>query len=463
MYFVIGPETNSGHCACAGFCGKEEYFKYSSFPQRPTLLIAKFNNCCVETVLCTVGSYFLFQDCADFEIKSSTCIPGFFGGATSEKPFEFSCQASWPDSRDWQPFLCVAINNSPVIGYFYNVTSPSLAQDSASFNTLAGKKKRESFSFLESEQRRTTISSGLYTAGTTIKTAANAEDVNYARANLGVLSLPRTVFNGLCSQNAPIRFLEEDSSRCVLELDESLCNSHSPWSALNYLMPIKLSRPACPLPPAVLAQGKQNDTVGGTQETASTDVRYFCLEAYVSVASQESENSVRNNSSSLFERNAPESTPPARCAFDDGETLPPSPVFNKTTRMCTNVVVTVEYEFRWRERRIDAVKATVTLGSVHIPATKSKSGLATSAAAINTISQIFSVKFLHSPPLNSSSVRETPIHRSGNPGYLRGRPVLSGQLGLNSSEQVKRPLLSTLNIPFLHLQCQRQVAQTSYA
>ncbi|KAJ7387831.1 Tectonic-2 [Desmophyllum pertusum] len=87
------------------------------------------------------------QDCSDIENKSSTCIPGFFGGATSEKPFEFSCQASWPDSRDWQPFLCVTINNSPVIGYFYNVTSPPLAQDAISFNTLAEKKKREVFTF----------------------------------------------------------------------------------------------------------------------------------------------------------------------------------------------------------------------------------------------------------------------------------------------------------------------------
>lgn len=95
------------------------------------------------------------EDCTDFENETSTCVPGFFGGATSEKLFEFSCQASWPDSRDWQPFLCVTINNSPVIGYFYNLTSPPLAQDATSFNTLADKKKREVFAFIESEERQT--------------------------------------------------------------------------------------------------------------------------------------------------------------------------------------------------------------------------------------------------------------------------------------------------------------------
>ena len=254
---------------------------------------------------------------------------------------------------------------------------------------------------------------------------------------MGVLSLPRTVFNGLCSQTAAVRFLEEFSSRCVLELEESLCSSQSTWSALNYLMSIRLSRPTCSLPPAVLAQGRLNETVGGTPELASTDVQYLCgdVSSYVSMTTQHSEDSVRSNSSSLFESNVARSTTFERCAFDDGETLPPSPVFNETTRLCSNVVVKVQYEFKWRERRIDAVKANITLGNVQIPAFKPKSDLVTSTSIINTIGQTFSVKFLHSPLLSSSNITQTPFQRSGNPGYLRGRPVLSRDLG-NSSGQV---------------------------
>lgn len=386
--------------------------------------------------------YVVYQDCNDFENEGSTCIPGFFGGAKSEKPFEFSCQASWPDSRDWQPFLCVTINNSPVIGYFYNLTSPPLAQDATSFNTLADKKKREAFTFLESEERQTSNSGGLYSAGTTIKTAANAEDFNYARATLGILNLPQSVFNGLCLQNAAVRFLEDVSSGCVLELEESLCNSQSSWSALNYLMPNKLSRPACPLPPAVLAEGRLNDTVGGIPEISTTEVQYYCADvaAYVSKTSPQSQDSV--NSSSLFESNTQENKTPERCEFDDGETLPPAPVFNKTTRICSNVVVKVEYEFKWRERRIDAVQAKVTLGDVEIPAVKAKSGLATSNNFISTVSQSFSVQFLHSPALNSSSASQTPFQRSGNPGYVRGRPVL-GRLQNNSGQ-----VSSLSDVPF---------------
>ena len=376
------------------------------------------------------------QDCSDFESKSSTCISGFFGGATSERPFEFSCQASWPDARTWQPFLCVVIVNSPLIGYFFNFTSPSAASDSASFNSLASTKKREPFRFVESEGRQTTLSGGFYRAGETIKTAANAEDVRYVGATLGVLSLPQPVFNGLCSQTTPVRFLEEFSSRCVLELDQAFCSSQSPWSALNYVMPTKLGRPACLLPPAVLAQGRLNDTAGAPPELANTDVRYYCgdVSAYVSMT-PEAPGDLQLNSSSLFGTNSTETPAFQRCVFDTGETIPPAPAFNKTTRVCSNVVVRVEYEFKWRERRIDAVMGKVTLGNVRLPALKPQTGRATSDNFVNTLGQTFSVKFLHSPQIINSTKNQIPFERSGNPGYLRGRPVLSRNSD-NSSGQV---------------------------
>ena len=327
-----------------------------------------------------------------------------------------------------------------MIGFFYNLTSPPLAQDTTSFNTLGDKKKRDVFTFIESEKRQTSFSGGLYSAGTTIKTAANTEDVNYAKATLAILNLPRSVFNGLCLQSAAVRFLEDVSSGCVLELEESLCDSESPWSALNYVMPNKLSRPACPLPPAVLAEGRLNDTVGGIPEISTTQVQYYCgdVARYVSKASPLSQDSV--SSSSLFKNNTQENKTPERCEFDDGETLPPAPVFNKTTRICSNVVVKVEYEFKWRERRVDGVQAKVTLGDVTIPELKASSGVATSNNFISTISQSLSVKFLHSPAVNLSSASETPFQRSGNPGYVRGLPVL-GRLQ-NNSGQVSLVLLS---------------------
>ncbi|PFX31452.1 Tectonic-2 [Stylophora pistillata] len=355
------------------------------------------------------------QDCSDVENESSTCIPGFFGGATIEKPFQFSCQASWPDSTDWQPLLCVTINNNPLISYFYNLTSPPLAQDSSGFNLLSAKRKREAFTFSESEERQTSISSGFYSAGTTIKTATNTEAKNYARAKLGVLSLPQSVFNGLCVQNAAVRFLEDVSSGCVFESEESLCNSQSPWSALNYLMPNKLSQPACPMPPAVLAEGSLGDTVGEIPVISSTEVQYFCTDVadHVSTTAQKLGD--------------------ARCNFDVGDTLPPAPFFNKTKRTCSNVVTKVEYEFTWSGRRIDAVQARITLGSVAIPLARDMAQLVTSDTFTNSVGQSFSVRFLHALR-NSSNSSSAPVQRSGNPGYVLGRPVL-GRL-LNSTGEV---------------------------
>lgn len=396
--------------------------------QRKTTLVSDIDLTCpcnLKENSCDAGCC-CDQDCGEFESGSSICISGFFGGATSERPFEFSCQASWPDSKTWHPFLCVTIDNSPLTGYFFNFTSPSIALDSATFNTLAGTKNREPFSFEERDQSQTTISGGLYTAGSTIKTAATAADANYAGATLGVLSLPQIVFNRLCSQTAPVRFLKEFSSRCVLELDETLCNSQSPWSALNYLMPLGLSRPACSLPPAVLARAPP--------ELASSEVLYYCgdISPYVTMTT----GSMTSNSSSLFDGPSMEIPMLQRCAFDDGETLPPSPTFDRTSRTCSNVVVKVEYEFKWRERQVDAVTAKITLGIVQLPSLQPKSGLATSDSFANTLGQIFSVKFLHSPRLNASTISQIPFQRSGNPGYVRGLPVVSRNLD-NSSGQVR--------------------------
>jgi len=289
---------------------------------------------------------------------------------------------------------------------------------------------------VESERRQTTLSGGFYSAGETIKTAANAEDVRYVGATLGVLSLPQPVFNGLCSQTTPVRFLEEFSSRCVLELDQAFCSSQSPWSALNYVMPTKLGRPACLLPPAVLAQGRLNDTAGVPPELANTDVHYYCgdVSAYVSM-SPEAPGDLQLNTSSLFGTSSTETPAFERCVFDTGETLPPAPAFNETTRVCSNVVVRVEYEFKWRERRIDAVMGKVTLGNVQLPALKPQTGRETSDNFVNTLGQTFSVKFLHSPQIINSTENQIPFERSGNPGYLRGRPVLSRNSD-NSSGQV---------------------------
>lgn len=63
-------------------------------------------------------------------------MKGFFGGDSVERPFEFSCQATWPDVTDLHPILCVTSYNSPFTGYWYNYTSPQSAKDVPEYKAL---------------------------------------------------------------------------------------------------------------------------------------------------------------------------------------------------------------------------------------------------------------------------------------------------------------------------------------
>ncbi len=78
---------------------------------------------------------FEFQDCSSSEILRFTCITGAFGGRQTDL-FEFSCQATWPDERDWTPALCVVTNNSPFLGYFFKYTSPALTSSLVDYNKM---------------------------------------------------------------------------------------------------------------------------------------------------------------------------------------------------------------------------------------------------------------------------------------------------------------------------------------
>lgn len=381
-----------------------------------------------------------FKECTNFERESFTCIPGFFGGAESERPFEFSCQATWPDASDWAPVLCVRTNNSPFIGYLFNFTSPPTAQNSNTFNKLAGKKK--TFTYSE-EERVASVSGKPYVAGATIKTAANPKDAKYTGAVLGFLSLPRSVVSGLCSPTIPVRFTENFQSQCVLPLDESLCGSSTSLSAYSYLMSQKLIPPPAIFPAAVLRDGMLSVSQSVPPNLADTEVRYFCTaDSSSSVAMTPEEGMPAANSgatdSSLFHTGDKTAPPRRRCGFDDGLSAPPAPVFNETTRTCSNVVLNVEYELTWRGTQLLGVKAGVVLGDVVFSKTEISHGtlLATSQSPVRTLTQRFSVVFVHSPLAQngSNSSVQPPFTRSGNPGYIRGLSVLARKVDEQSGK-----------------------------
>lgn len=209
--------------------------------------------------------------------------------------------------------------------------------------------------------------------------------------------LPKKVFSGLCSQTVPVRFLENSESTCVIEVVESLCNPSSSLSASSYLMPRDITSPPCPVPAAVLRGGTLSQNQNEQPDLADVEVQYFCT---------------AGNSANLS---------PWRCAFDDGKTAPPLPVLNQTSRMCSNVVLSVTYRLDVFGQNVNKVIATVTLGNVKVQS-QSYSNIATSESVVNTMTQYYRTTFVR---VSNTSVVSSVVSRSGNPGYVRGLPVLA--------------------------------------
>ncbi|XP_048583179.1 uncharacterized protein LOC116612443 [Nematostella vectensis] len=378
------------------------------------------------------------RGCTDSERASFTCMSGFFGGASSERPFEFSCQAVWPDSTDWQPFMCVTTNNSPFLGYFYNFTSPSAAVDTLQYNSLLNTNTRTRYSY-QAPQQTLSSSVAAYTVSTSVKTAANSKDANYLTASLGILTLPESIFNGVCSQLVPVRFLENRESVCVTQLTESLCSSSSIISASSYLMSRGVSNPTCPVPPAVLKGGQLSTLQDQTPILADDQVEYFCTDDATGaiVNSGAGVGIVETTGSSLFsvQSSNASSNKNWRCAFDDGRNPPLLPSYNSSSRICSNVVLNVSYQLEWSGQQINKIKALLVMGQVHIqPA--SISNLATSQSRVNSLTQRFSVKFVHFPGYNVSNtgnIAPNASQRSGNPGYQRGLPLLAAMVTAQST------------------------------
>ncbi|KAK3739316.1 hypothetical protein QZH41_017889 [Actinostola sp. cb2023] len=160
----------------------------------------------------------------------------------------------------------------------------------------------------------------------------------------------------------------------------------------------QITSPPCPVPAAVLRRGALSQNQNEQPDLADLEVQYFCT-------------ADTTGKSAL-------GTSPWRCTFDDDKTA--LPVLNQTSKICSNVVLNVTYRFDTFEQKISKVRVTVTLGNVRLPA-QSSATIATSESPVNTITQYFITTFLNTSNASSSAT----VTRSGNPGYIRGLPLLA--------------------------------------
>ncbi|XP_032803226.1 tectonic-2-like isoform X2 [Petromyzon marinus] len=286
----------------------------------------------------------------------SSCLPGVFGGLVSP-PFEHLCSEQQArNAPDWFPFLCVQspAANSPMLGLFHT-DSPVLMTRDALQTKLGQIPASPSFAKERTGQANAPCSS----------TNVHMEQGSpTCRAQNRLLTLPRATLAGHCLQKAPISFLKDVTSRCVLGPLQLLCTNSDLHSIDAYSKDV--DNKTCFL-----------SVLGASMQLAERE----CLPTY------------------------------------------------QLDKMCINAVVAVTYEVTWKNFSVYHVHAKITLANV---------SLTNNAPLV----QEFSVQFIN--PVNGLQI--TP--RSGNPGYLVGKPLLTsvknGSVNLTEGLHLWYPVGSSL-------------------
>jgi len=284
-----------------------------------------------------------------------------------------------------------------------------------------------------------------YKAGSSVRTGLPMNQVEEDSYYIGQnyrLTLPKRTLGGTCVPGSPVQFLHESSDDCIRTMKESLCTTYSPLSALVYVQADQWIGVKGPLVLSSL----------GVSLITTTNINYLCTNTTANYIRSplKYQDLVQTNQTYLFDYQIPADdlctfdpasgayvcdnqtvsssgslSEPERCSFDDGFTKPPAPVYHRDTDMCTNVVLSVLYNFTWQGTSIVSLNATVTLGN--IPMTTA--AMETIRANNRTVlTQSFDVRFYHK--MSNITVNYTDIayekylkinrtdqyERSGKPG-----------------------------------------------
>ena len=268
----------------------------------------------------------------------------------------YSCDST-PFKPDYWPFMCVQISNSPHLGLYY--TTLSGVRDLKSFSGLKSSFTDDSFTSYRDLGKRTLEFIDDQNNVRLYKNGYPVEQI-YSDDVRGYLSLPQITPGGGCLWTSPLKYQEDFESNCELIPDQKLCTEVSVLSARMFVQGSSSSYPACPDAPRVVSRHRSSFV-------APTDVKYYCTEDvgdYV-VTDHSVDDYLHPNGPSLFPDDVveeEETTP--RCAWDDGYSRPPVPMYNSTTQLCHNAVLDVQYTLLWRGGEILRVEANLVLGSI---------------------------------------------------------------------------------------------------
>lgn len=299
--------------------------------------------------------------------------------------------------------FCIYFDNNEQRNYYAN---PDLVSDATTFENYL-------YRFADTNYQPGAVDKTLYANEYKSGDPVFVVYQNLARGYLGV---PKAVGSTFCSDSNPAAFLEDESSKCVRNvytLTSDTCVNTVQWKASSYYSGIKVvatpylfnwivnqtgvTNPAVTTAPAPTTA--DNSTT--TPSAPTTPIVLIPVDLY-------------NNTYTV-----PITVDSVRCQDVNGQALtcptnsPIDPTFSVDT--CSNVVLGVEYILTYgtdvpefleeTQQVVTSAMVRLTLGNIN--------------QASLPITQIYSSKFVGASEANV-------VEKSGNPGYLFGKPVRAG-------------------------------------
>ncbi|XP_068220783.1 tectonic-2-like [Palaemon carinicauda] len=398
------------------------------------------------------------SDCSESDKDIFTCLEGLHGGQQTPQDFDYNCKYQGPYSPEWHNLLCYIANNNPYLGLFFK--NENGIQEFQKYTTRVYPPKYSfETSVVESEDSPFHFH---YKAQASVETIFQNEKGIFRSP----LILPQPVLNGICVNTIPVHFLESFKHQCSTMLSQQECESNPMLSSEMYLQDN--------------AEGNSDSLVSvisdlHTLEVVSASVKYLCLK-----------NSLKfmkvNGLSKIAIDFMKKRWDTMEEYFDECQ-VKNKPLFNKTTHICENVVLSVDYNFGWKGPRISEVSVEIILSDIPISMESihqnyfqeldEETTVYDSLKKVKEYSQghkqpyigvlqNFETNFYYVLPAiisnettsNHTSSNDTffqeevdslylfenmtetenTIKRSGNPGYDVGKPLLAGYIAYNSTD-----------------------------
>ncbi|XP_032237913.2 tectonic-1 [Nematostella vectensis] len=340
-------------------------------------------NCCCDED-CTAADKEAFTKCLDsgLEEDNKVCV---------SKYLLFTQNTQYRTTTTGSGLFCIVRDNYASRNFYNDVRIASTREE---FSTLRSQTTKTVYDGTDSSFQQSKPSSTVYKAGDPIVLV-------FGNGAKGYLAIPKPLVSKQCEDNNPAGFFQDVSSECTRSI-ASGCTTLPYLAAGSYFSGFQVAAS-----PSFFAVSTVNLTRNALQENSSSSMNVTSF-----------------NSSLLIDVNL---TLPITCRNGLGvSTLcpfvsPPWPTFDSASQTCSNVVMEVSYTIYYNTST-DITKVSVELVM----------GSQTTALPLL---QKFSIKFIKEG--------SEPFYRSGNPGYIVGKPLVAGTLQLDTLMKKEAIVLSS--------------------